>query len=587
MYAGRCVRSRAAARSANAASPTSKRLAQAALRRQMLAQRLEGLERQVSEVLPFHERPIVVPVGQHLAHEGRPVVVAAGAHRHAPDELPPSAVASCEVDADPGCEPERAAARVHQDETRPVGSARAPSAGWRSRAPPGESSQSDPATWRRSIGASGWRGTRGRAARSSGGRTATSWWLDPKLPSSWICVRAPVRSPLPGGRKRVFITRSSFSKQTYSFRSLHVKGGGLRRARDGEPHVGAAAVARLPRCDPAVGLRDRLDDREPEPRAAARARRVGAREALERLLEELRREAAALVGDVQLDRSPSPAAPQRARRRRRGAARCRRGCRAPARAGADRLRRRARRGARVRAAGRSPRPATRTGWRPRTAASATSSVSTLERQLPRVGPGDQRAGPRRAGPAGRPPGTTRRTRLAQLLRRRRRGGARARAPSAGARAAFAARARRRRRTRAPAASASSSRSSISFSVSPSRSTSSPCCGTGSRSPGVSAEIAAARRRIESTGRSDEAREEVAGERREQRARPGPAISSTSRRLASVSARFSRVAPTTSTSRAPPRIDRRGEQPRRLVEPRDRWRSREDRGLERAPQLVRR
>ena len=47
----------------------------------------------------------------------------------------------------------------------------------------------------------------------------------------------------------------------------------------------------------------------------------------------------------------------------------------------------------------------------------------------------------------------------------------------------------------------SSRASIAFSVSPSRSTSSRVCGTGSRSPGVSAEISAARRRIDSTGLS--------------------------------------------------------------------------------------
>ena len=82
----------------------------------------------------------------------------------------------------------------------------------------------------------------------------------------------------------------------------------------------------------------------------------------------------------------------------------------------------------------------------------------------------------------------------------RRGAARARARFAAARAACAARGPRRRRRRARARAPPSSRSSISFSVSPSRSSSSPVAGTGSRSPGVSAEIAAARRRIASTGR---------------------------------------------------------------------------------------
>ena len=46
---------------------------------------------------------------------------------------------------------------------------------------------------------------------------------------------------------------------------------------------------------------DRGGDRQPEPGAAARARLVGAREALERARQEVRREAAALVADVQLD----------------------------------------------------------------------------------------------------------------------------------------------------------------------------------------------------------------------------------------------------------------------------------------------
>src|SRR5262245_25143492 len=59
-------------------------------------------------------------------------------------------------------------------------------------------------------------------------------------------------------------------------------------------------------CTAAVRFGDDAHDREPEARAAARARVVVAGEPLERLVEELRREAAALVCDVQLDDAVSP-----------------------------------------------------------------------------------------------------------------------------------------------------------------------------------------------------------------------------------------------------------------------------------------
>ena len=63
------------------------------------------------------------------------------------------------------------------------------------------------------------------------------------------------------------------------------------------PRLARCAACALPPC--AVG--DRGGDREAEPGAAARARLVGAREALERARQEVRREARALVAHVQLD----------------------------------------------------------------------------------------------------------------------------------------------------------------------------------------------------------------------------------------------------------------------------------------------
>ena len=93
--------------------------------------------------------------------------------------------------------------------------------------------------------------------------------------------------------------------------------------------------------------------------------------------------------------------------------------------------------------------------------------------------------------------------------------------------------------------AASSRSSISLSVLPSNSTSSPVEGTGRRSPGFSAEIAAARRRIDSTWRSDSPARKYPNSDASTSA-IGPAMSNSSRKEFSVSARFWAVAPTTST-----------------------------------------
>ena len=97
-------------------------------------------------------------------------------------------------------------------------------------------------------------------------------------------------------------------------------------------------------------------------------------------------------------------------------------------------------------------------------------------------------------------------------------------------------------------SAASSRSSISFSVSPSRCSSSPVGGTGSRSPGVSAEIAgrAAAHRLDLPQRQP--REEVADDRWRGAGRSGRRSAARRGSSPSVSASFCRVAPTTSTSR---------------------------------------
>src|SRR5215218_10811425 len=59
-------------------------------------------------------------------------------------------------------------------------------------------------------------------------------------------------------------------------------------------------------CSAAVGLGYHVDDREAEARPPACARGIGAAEALERLLKELRREALAAIDDVQLDATVTP-----------------------------------------------------------------------------------------------------------------------------------------------------------------------------------------------------------------------------------------------------------------------------------------
>ena len=79
---------------------------------------------------------------------------AAGAHRHAPDQPVGERGRLVQVDADAAAEPQRRR-RSSPPPTAPTGGcATAPSAGWRSRVPPGESSQSDPPRAGEASGAS-------------------------------------------------------------------------------------------------------------------------------------------------------------------------------------------------------------------------------------------------------------------------------------------------------------------------------------------------------------------------------------------------------------------------------------------------
>ena len=75
--------------------------------------------------------------------------------------------------------------------------------------------------------------------------------------------------------------------------SLRSRARGAQRQLD--PDVGAAVGMVRGARDAAVRVRDDLHDRQAEAAAAARAGGVGAREALERLGDELRREAGPLV----------------------------------------------------------------------------------------------------------------------------------------------------------------------------------------------------------------------------------------------------------------------------------------------------
>ena len=80
--------------------------------------------------------------------------------------------------------------------------------------------------------------------------------------------------------------------------------------RQREPDVSAAAVAVRGACAAAVRSRDRLDDRQPEPGTAARARLVRAAEALEGARQEAGREPGPVVADMELDVSVLRRAPR-------------------------------------------------------------------------------------------------------------------------------------------------------------------------------------------------------------------------------------------------------------------------------------
>src|SRR5438093_3105341 len=77
----------------------------------------------------------------------------------------------------------------------------------------------------------------------------------------------------------------------------------MRAERERDAHVRAAFRPVGRARHPVVGARDRGDDREPEPGSRAAARVAGAAEALEGVLEELLRDASALVAHVELERA--------------------------------------------------------------------------------------------------------------------------------------------------------------------------------------------------------------------------------------------------------------------------------------------
>ena len=223
-----------------------------------------------------------------------------------------------------------------------------------------------------------------------------------------------------------------------------------------------------------------------------------------------------MVGDVELDRAAVRADARARPRRRRARGRCRRGSRAPARASSRRPRplRPGRR--RRRSAGR----ARRRGASNRAATSARSCRA--ETCSSRIGsrPSSARATRRRSSASRvRRSVSSAAERSAASSSSRERGWRSAISSSvfssaSGVRSSWLASSTNRR----SCSRADCRRPSISLSVSASRESSSRVGGTGRRFSGVEAPIAAARRRIASTGRSAAAATGVPGEDREQERR---------------------------------------------------------------------
>src|SRR5262249_48591954 len=92
-----------------------------------------------------------------------------------------------------------------------------------------------------------------------------------------------------------------FSDRQPSIRAAHKKTMNPARGHC-DPDVGAAVVGVRGVGAAAVSLGDRAHDRQPEPGAAVRTSRIRTGESIERIAEELRRGAAALVAHRPLDR---------------------------------------------------------------------------------------------------------------------------------------------------------------------------------------------------------------------------------------------------------------------------------------------
>ena len=237
----------------------------------------------------------------------------------------------------------------------------------------------------------------------------------------------------------------------------------------------------------AVGLGDRLTIASPRPAPPRPAGGVGSGEPLEGPVEEVVREAAAVVADVKLDGfavhggrfEPDLVAAVAKRVVDEVAERLLQ----PMPVAAHR---RALRRPRARRAFRPPRRAIRRGWR-RTRGARRVDGLEPERQATAIGARDQQQvlGELReaihllATSVGPPPSTPSAESACRSA-----SSSSVRSSASGVRSSWPASATKSRSR----SSAASSRSSISFSVSPSRSSSSPVGGTGSRSPGVSAEM---------------------------------------------------------------------------------------------------
>src|SRR3954451_14682174 len=142
------------------------------------------------------------------------------------------------------------------------------------------------------------------------GASGEPWLVSPsRLDAGWAeaATRAtrPSATPTPIAVRRppLLLTARVYERNRGSGGSRGRLRGALGPRRKGEldPHVRASAVGVASGRGATVGLGDGLHDREPEAGSLGGSGGVGAPEALERMRQELGREPAALVADVDLD----------------------------------------------------------------------------------------------------------------------------------------------------------------------------------------------------------------------------------------------------------------------------------------------